>query len=342
MEHGPWFYLLSWFLAFTLASISTLSLLRMHFFQQVVYRNEAGRESSAPRAFRMGGLVVAFVFLILLCFDTRLEWTPAFVALLIGTLSILTFSLADDFSHVSWPWHLGFQFLLGFLLFVSGMRIDLGAYFEGMSFLDSSILFMLSLVLTWVVLVMNALNWSDGIDGLMPGVATISFATIFCLSLRPEVNQPTIGIIASVLLGLSLSLLLFNWYPARILAGTGGAYFFGFALAALGLYAGMKVATLLLVLAVPVFDALFVIIRRISMGRSPFHPDEGHFHHLLRSRGWGDSQIASVYLVLTASMALLALFMEESGKLLSFLLIGTIIATVLLQLHVSSKKKLVL
>lgn len=287
-----------------------------------------------PRFYRLGGSLLAGLFLFFLLGDGRLEWNAPFLALGIGSLAIIIFSVADDFGYVRWPWHLSFQVLLGVLVFSSGMRLDLGAY---LTLPASEPLLLVGLlgVIVWVVLIMNAMNWADGTDGLMPGIAMFSFGTLFLLALRPEVNQPTIAILAVILLGLALGLTLFNWYPARILAGTGGAYFFGFALSVLALYAGMKVATLLLVLALPVLDALFVLVRRIIHGRSPFLPDEEHLHHLLLARGWRPSSVAIVYLVLTGFMGLLALSLDGENKAIAFAVAGALFFTLSFSLQVS-------
>jgi len=339
MEHGAGFYLISWFGA--LASAIGLFLLVLHipYLQRARVRHEDGRTSAAPIIFRLGGFLLAFVFLTLLLLDQRLEGTPSYWALWVGTLGIMAFSIVDDLSHVLWPWHLGFQLLLAGLVFSSGMKIQLGGYFPILSSWDGSALIGLLLVSAWIVLVMNAVNWIDGMDGLMPGVAALSFASVFFLSLQPEVNQPAVGILSIMLFALALGLLFFNWYPARILAGTGGAYFFGFALAVLGLYAGMKVATLLLVLIVPVFDALFVVSRRLFLGRAPFHPDEEHLHHLLRSFGWGPGRIAATYLILTAAMSLLALSLEGDRKILPFAFGGITLFLISILLNIFFREK---
>jgi UDP-N-acetylmuramyl pentapeptide phosphotransferase/UDP-N-acetylglucosamine-1-phosphate transferase len=309
MEHGAPFYLVSWGMALVSTLVLLWSVTHIPFFRERLERQEPGRVHTTPRFYRLGGAVLTSVFLLLLLGDSRLEWNASFVTLCVGSLAILIFSFADDLRHVAWPWHLSFQVLLGLLVFSSGMRLDVASYLNHGSGGLSPALAILG-VIGWVVLVMNAINWADGTDGLMPGIALLSFGTLFLLALRPEVNQPTIAILAGTLSGLALGLLCFNWHPAQILAGTGGAYFFGFTLAVLGLYAGMKVATLLLVLAVPVFDALFVVLRRLLLGRSPFLPDQEHLHHLLLARGWHPALIAVAYLMVTTLMALLALSLE--------------------------------
>ncbi len=343
MEHGPFFYLMSWAGALIVSTVTLWIVIHWSFFQKPFERREAGREQLIPKFYRLGGAFLGGIFLIFLLGDSRLEWNPSFIALGIGSFAIILFSVADDLGHVRWPWHLSFQVLLGLLVYSSGMHLDFGAYLN-----RSGVHFPLSLgffgVLAWVMLIMNAINWADGTDGLMPGIAALSFGTLFLLALRPEVNQPTVAILAVVLFGLSLSLTFFNWYPARILAGTGGAYFFGFSLAVLALYAGMKVATLLLVLALPVFDALFVLIRRILSGHSPFLPDHEHFHHFLLAQGWRPVSVACAYLMVTGFMGLLALFLEGGSKAWVFMVAGSLLAILPLllpvRLRVQRKEKL--
>lgn len=332
MGHGPIFYLAPWAAALLL-TLSAFSLItHIPIFKRPIIRQEVGRETRFPRYYRFGGITLAILFLMLLVGDMRLEWSAPFVALCIGSLAIIAFSFADDIGHVAWPWHLSFQVLLGTLIFSSGMRLDVRSYFQGVSGDWPTTLSLIGIIL-WVVLIMNALNWVDGIDGLMPGIAASSFATIFMLALRPEVNQPAIAILSMMLLGLSLGLLFFNWHPAKILAGTGGAYFFGFALATLAIYAGTKVATLLIVLAIPVFDAAFVLARRLAGGRSPFLPDEAHLHHLLLARGWHPTVIASTYLFCTALLGLLAVALQDESKIFVFTLVGLSLAIATLSLH---------
>ncbi len=332
MGHGPVFYLVSWAGALILAVAAFLLITRVPVFRRLIVRREVGRDDAFPTYYRFGGGVLAVLFLILLTNDTRLEWNAPFMALCIGSLAIIAFSMADDVRHVAWPWHLSFQVLLGVLVFSSGMRFDIQSYAQGISG-DWPVIISLIGIVAWVVLIMNALNWVDGTDGLMPGIAAFSFGTIFMLALRPEVNQPTIAILSMTLLGLSLGLLFFNWHPAKIIAGTGGAYFFGFVLATIALYAGTKVATLLMVLAIPVFDALFVLVRRLLEGHSPFLPDEAHLHHLLLARGWHPALIASTYLLFTAVLGLFALALQDGSKALAFSLTGLLIALVTAVLH---------
>jgi UDP-GlcNAc:undecaprenyl-phosphate GlcNAc-1-phosphate transferase len=186
------------------------------------------------------------------------------------------------------------------------------------------------LVLIWILVLVNALNWLDGIDGLSGGTAFISALTIFFLSLKPEVNQPPVAILAMALSGAILGFFIFNFYPARILAGTTGSMFFGFTLAILAIFSGTKIATTILVLFLPLMDFLWVIGERIKDGRSIFKPDQRHLHFKLLELGWSPVKINVFFFSATAIFSLIALntrFLGKSATLLVaiFLMLGFLV-----------------
>ncbi len=298
-------------------------------FKSILRRSEKGRESAAPRYFRLGGLALAGGFLATLFFDQRLVFDVSLQILLTGGGLAFLFGLVDDFWPLPWFFQLSSQVFLGAILFFAGMTIE-SIHLGGGRVIEFTTLpgAVLGITVAWTVLVMNAVNWVDGVDGLMAGVLSIAFVTLFTLSLRPEVNQPTLALLATMLLGSLIAFLFLNWFPAKILAGTGGAAFLGFMLAALSVYAGTKVATALLVLVVPILDTFSVIVGRLLQRRSPFLPDKHHLHHHLLELGWLPSQVASAYMLVTSLMAFLALstrLLEKLGVFVAvaFLFFGT-------------------
>lgn len=259
-----------------------------------------------------------------LAFDERLVWDRSLQILFLGALLALALGSIDDIRPRHWGFQLSGQLLLGLLLVSAGMTIR-SIHLGGGAVIDFSLLpfpaLPLLVTLFWVVLVMNAVNWVDGADGLMAGVTATALLVLALLSLRPEVNQPALALLALMLFGSLLGFLAFNWHPAVMVAGTGGSAFLGFMIAALSVYAGAKVATALLVLAIPILDALSVIVTRIQRGRSPFLPDRSHFHHALLSLGWSPRQIALTYVALTGAMGLLSLSTRSLEKV--WVLVGT-------------------
>ena len=281
---------------------------------------------------RFGGVALIIAFIVTIISNDRLVITSSLFAVLITLLIILIFGVLDDIRQLSWKIQLFFQVIIVSFVYMAGVRLeyisnpfgnillfhDYGGFFVG-----------LIIVVAWVVLLMNSMNWIDGIDGISSGISLIGGATIFFLSLRPEVNQPPIGIISVVFVGGLLAFLLFNFHPAKIMAGTSGSMFMGFVLAILAIFAGAKIATTLLVMAVPIIDALWVISERIRSKSSIFSADKRHLHYRLLELGWSQKKICIFYYAITVLIAALALNTRAVGKTVTFVLFGIIMLSML-------------
>jgi UDP-GlcNAc:undecaprenyl-phosphate GlcNAc-1-phosphate transferase len=281
---------------------------------------------------RLGGIAIIISFILALLIDKRLVIETPLLAVIFVSGAILIFGLVDDFRELSWKAQLFFQIMIVILLYCAGIRLEYisnplggiilfdGTFWQLVGFLLASV---------WVIFVVNVLNWTDGIDGASGGISIICALTIFFLSLKPEVNQPPVGIITAALVGSLLAFLLFNFHPAKIMAGTSGSMFMGFILAALAIFAGAKIATTLLVLAIPALDALWVIFERIRFGKFIFHADRRHLHFRLLELGWSQRKICILYYGVTLLIALIALNTRISGKVLTFLIFLAIMAVFL-------------
>ena len=121
--------------------------------------------------------------------------------------------------------------------------------------------------------------------------------------------------------------------------GYGGGALAGFWLGVLSILSFGKIGTFILVLAVPMIDALYTIIRRIKKGVSPFKADRGHLHHRLMELGWGKRRIAIFYWLITAILGFASLFLNGIEKLIAFILIAVLLA--LFFLVVDKQKKII-
>jgi UDP-GlcNAc:undecaprenyl-phosphate GlcNAc-1-phosphate transferase len=237
------------------------------------------------RIIRWGGLAIVLSFNVSILLNKDLYLSFGLWGIMAASLLILIIGIWDDICELSWKVQLIFQSLMAGMVFLFGIRIQyLVDPFSGkMVQLDSGWMIGISFLagLVWILLLMNAMNWLDGIDGLSGGVTLIAVLTIFFLSLKAEVNQPPIAIIAMILVGSILGFLIFNFNPGKIMAGTAGSMFMGFSLAALAIFSGTKIATTLLVLVVPLVDFLWVIGERWKKGKSIFIADKNHLHYKL-------------------------------------------------------------
>lgn len=166
------------------------------------------------------------------------------------------------------------------------------------------------LAVLWLVWMQNIVGWSSGVDGQLPGFVIISAGVMAVLGLRFGQDQT----LALITIGAYAGFLPWNWFPQKMLPGYGGKSLAGFLLGTLAIISSAKVGALIMVLGIPMLDAVRVIIKRISEGRSPVWGGWDHFHHYLLNRGWGKRRIAIFYWVASAALAFLALNLNSGAK----------------------------
>lgn len=250
--------------------------------------------------------------------------------LLVGCTVVFLFGLLDDRLQLpAWPQAV-VQIGAGFIAIASAIFIKhvnnpfTDQPFGGVEGFAWPIVW--GLTLFWFVGMMNTVNWLDGLDGLAGGVAAI-----FCVVLaghmiwRAETPQLSVAILPVALLGAVLGFLPFNFHPASIIMGSSGAYFLGFALAALGIMGGARVATVLLVLGLPILDVAWLIWRRTRAGKSPYASSRDHLHHRLYDIGLSQRQVVMIYYAFCAVFGMTALLLDSRlYKLLALGILGVV------------------
>ncbi len=214
------------------------------------------------------------------------EWEVWGVTL--GGLAFFLIGLADDLFNLSPFLRLVMQMVVAGLAWGVGVRIGFLSVPTG-GLVDIVDWLSLPVTVVWLVGMANAINWIDGLDGLAAGVSGIAAVVMLIMALF--MHQPAAALIAAALAGGALGFLRYNFNPAQIFMGDGGAYFMGFTLAGVGVIGLVKstavTAVLLpyLILAVPILDMSAVIFTRLRKGRSPFFADKLHLHHRLLRAG---------------------------------------------------------
>jgi len=240
--------------------------------------------------------------------------------MIVGGIMILILGVVDDIKIISWKSQIFAQVVVILLIFIIGVRIEFVTNpFGGVMWLihDNIPLISLMFTLVWIGIIMNAINWCDGVDGLAGGVVVIAAITLFIISLQPHVAQPPIAIISIVFAGSVMGFLIFNLPPARIFAGSSGSFFMGFIIALIAIGAGAKIGATLLVLVVPLIDFVWVVGDRLHSGNSIFRGDKKHLHHRLLDRGWNTWSILILYYGITALSAVVAIATHDIGKLIA-------------------------
>ena len=299
-----------------------------------------GRKVVDDKFKRWGGIVLIVVFWAIVFFHRELEITKQLQGILVGSVGILFFGILDDWKKFSWWVQIIFQIGLVVLLVRFGFEIN---YFAGIGGdeirIDQFIWQGISVgsamfIFFWVVGIMNAVNWVDGVDSSMGAVALVGGMSLIFVSFLPEVNQPAIAILASVFLGVIMSFLFFNFPPAKVEAGTSGSYFVGFILATLAIIAGSKIVTLMIVLILPLIDFILVVIERWRGRRSIFKRDNSHLHYQLRKIGWSDWKIfLSYFIFLSGILVLYSLLDNRMERVLLLLVEGVFIAVAILKIR---------
>jgi UDP-GlcNAc:undecaprenyl-phosphate GlcNAc-1-phosphate transferase len=187
----------------------------------------------------------------------------------------------------------------------------------------------------WVVGITNAVNLSDGLDGLAAGISAIACGVIAVFSLygsaihtgSSQSSDMMMALVALVLLGSLYGFLIFNFNPAKVFMGDCGSLFLGFTIAAGSVMCVSKSAALagvalpILALGIPIFDTLFSMLRRFLDRRSLFAPDRSHFHHRLLALGLKHRQaVLAIYVatLITAGLGLLMIVCKDIFSVVIF------------------------
>jgi len=208
-----------------------------------------------------------------------------------------------------------------FLIFIETLNNPLsGQQTEPWPFLVT-----VTLSLFWLGLMMNTVNFLDGLDGLAGGVAFIAGTMLFINSaFRLQPPQTSVSLLPLALMGASLGFLLYNFHPARVFMGSNGSFFLGYTLGALSIIGGAKMATILLVMGLPLMDVVWQVFNRMRQGRNPFEGDRGHVHFRLLDMGFSQRQIVTVYYFFCAFFGILTLV--ASSQVFKFAALAVMIA----------------
>jgi len=181
--------------------------------------------------------------------------------------------------------------------------------------------------LLWIMGAMNTVNFLDGLDGLAAGVTAIA-ALLLTVHMVRE-GQYSVALLPLALAGSALGFLPFNFHPARVFMGSGGSYFLGFALGTLSIVAGGKVATMLLVLGIPIMDVAWQLVARIRRRQPIGQGDRGHLHFRLADMGWSQRRIVLLYYAFCALFGGLALLISTRVyKLVALLVLAGLVVLV--------------
>lgn len=292
---------------------------------------------------RLGGLAVISGFLvsaIYLIVTMHIENKIDFVAeglnkkllgFLLGILVLGITCFLDDVKGIKPLVKLAGQTLAAIIVVSSGVLIDNFT----IPFKENNVMlnevFSYILTIGWIVGITNAINLIDGLDGLSSGITLISCISLLIIFSLNE--SPLIAIVLiTALAGAIVGFIPYNFNPAKTFIGDVGSNFMGFVIAVISIlgvaktYTAIVIVAPIIVLALPIFDTLWAIVRRIVKTKSikgVFKADKGHLHHRLMARGYTQKQAVLILYGITATFGMTAIILLDSGvwKAISFALL---------------------
>jgi UDP-GlcNAc:undecaprenyl-phosphate GlcNAc-1-phosphate transferase len=229
-------------------------------------------------------------------------------AILIGAALITVVGAIDDWHELSAAAKLAGQLCAALILVLSGVAVETATipFLGRLEFGDLSE----PLTLLGIVAVMNAVNFSDGVDGLAAGVCAISAAAFSIIAF--DLGRDSAGVLAAITAGAALGFLMHNFHPASVFMGDCGSNLLGLLLAAVIVEGTLKTNALialigpLVILAVPFLDTTFVVLKRMKYRRKIYRPDMNHFHHRFARIGFSQRRTVAYLYAWTFTMAGLA------------------------------------
>lgn len=180
----------------------------------------------------------------------------------------------------------------------------------------------------WVAGMINTVNFLDGLDGLATCVTSVVALVLFVHMYRA--GQYSVSLLPLALLGATLGFLPYNWYPARVFMGSTGSYFLGYALATVSIAGGPRLATMLLLLLVPIVDVGWLILLRTRRAGTFVHGDRRHLHFRLVDLGFSQRRVVLAYAAVSAAFGVVALVVASRLlKLVALLVLGAAVAAAL-------------
>jgi UDP-GlcNAc:undecaprenyl-phosphate GlcNAc-1-phosphate transferase len=269
-----------------------------------------GRRMHTSPVPRMGGVAIFLAFVLPLAFIGMPH--TLLVRLLLGATLLILLGIFDDVFRLSALAKLLLQ-IVACLIVVGGGEELTPLHLWGMQLFSGA--WRVPVSVLWMVASINAHNMVDGLDGLLASLGAVE-ALVLSVLLALQGNIAMSGA-ALLVCGACLGYLPYNRHPARVFMGDTGSQFLGFVLGLLSLLidqtavGSLGAVVPLLVLAVPLSDLGFAVVRRIARGQSPFAADRGHWHHRLSDAGLGQRQVCFWMILIAALMGTVALLVSR-------------------------------
>ena len=310
----------------------------------------APRRIHLIKKLKLGGTAVIFPFITLTILNVPI--TKQLLVFILGILILLINGIIDDFYDVSAKFQIMMQIIATLCVTLAGIDISyvskpLGGI-SSLSFIPFYIagekIYLISFIITviWILFIINAVKWMAGTDGLAEGNVSIAAIIIALVSIRFQTYDT--AVMGFIFAGLMLGFLFFNFYPSKIFSGSSGKSVYGFIIAVLAIYSGAKLGSTIMVLSIPIIDAVWVIFTRIREERPRGVlslmkiNDKRHLHHRLLQLGYSQKKIALIEYTFTGIIGIIALIATGFHKLIFLAIFALIIFILIFTISMRTKK----
>ena len=294
---------------------------------------------------RLGGIAIfAGFYISAIIFDTQ-YMSREIRGMLLGAIVIVALGMVDDVMALKARVKLLIQIVATLIPTVCGVRIT------GIpNFFDPSgagivlpVWMQYFVTIFWMLAILNAVNLLDGLDGLAVGVSTIMSVCVTIIVIL--LHSPAVAVLAAALAGSCLGFIPYNFNPAKMFMGDTGSMFIGYTLSIMSVmgvfkaYAIIAFAIPFLILGLPIFDMVFVSIRRMLKGKSPMSADKTHLHHRLIDLGFNQKQTVAIMYAIAAVLGLTAVLIAGEGFMRAAVLVLIVFVIVIMCSVVMYKHK---
>ncbi len=245
---------------------------------------------------------------------------------LLGGVVIFALGIYDDVKGLRVLWKIVFQSLAVLILMLFGLRISI-LYIPFFRAVDLGI-FSFPITFTWCLVIINALNLIDGLDGLASGLSVIT--SLALLGVGIVLGVKLISFITLAVMGACLGFLRYNYPPASIFMGDSGSLYLGYVFASVGVicpiksYTAMAMFVPLLALGIPIFETFFSFFRRTLNNKRFYHADKRHLFHFMLEKGLSQRLTIWIFYVISIilSITVWAILARDNKLVFSFLLLA--------------------
>lgn len=310
-------YILSFILAFSIVYFIMPSIIKLSYKYSFTDKPTKRKKHSKETPL-CGGVAMFIGFFIVYFLINRYSLLNEKLWVFLGATLILGIGLVDDYYKTrgkEFPIYprLIVQLIAAFIIYNAGIAFrGFTNPFTGEYILLTKVVQIL-LTITWIFGVTTVINWSDGMDGLAGGLSFISSLTFAAAAII--LNQSESITMSLIVSGVTLGFLVYNKYPAKIFMGDSGANFLGFMLSIIALDGAFKQATLMslfipiLALAIPIFDNIFVIIKRFKDGKPVYQADRSQIHYRLEAKGFTPKQVVTYINMVSLAFSLISIIL---------------------------------